>query len=118
MLSLHLLEQLRRGLPNLSYVARKPKPLGTEFKNVTDGMSGVMMWLEIQERKERMRALDHTRALGGTAACMLRGVHFTYTYTSLIAGLVQSNPLQTWGKLATTVALWSRPHIQEAQSCG
>ena len=71
------------GLPNLSYVARKPKPLGTEFKNVVDGMSGVMMWLEIQEGKERMRALEHTQALGGTAACVLRGVNATCTFTHI-----------------------------------
>ena len=31
------------GLPNLSYVMRKPKPLGTEFKNIIDGLTGVML---------------------------------------------------------------------------
>lgn len=39
----------------MSYVACKPKPLGAEFKNIADGMSGVMMWLDIQEGKKRMR---------------------------------------------------------------
>ena len=71
------------GLPNLSFVARKPKPLGTEFKNVVDGMSGVMMWLEIQEGKERMRALEHTQAFGGTTACVLRGVKATCSFTHI-----------------------------------
>ena len=41
-------------LPNLSYVARKPEPLGTEFKNIVDGVTGVLLWLEIQEGKQRM----------------------------------------------------------------
>ena len=31
------------GLPNISYVARKPKPLGTEFKNCADGETGILM---------------------------------------------------------------------------
>ena len=39
-------------LPNISYVLRKPEPLGTEFKNVVDGMTGNMLWLELQEGKE------------------------------------------------------------------
>ena len=87
-----------------------------------------------------MRALEHTQALGGTAACVLRGVNATCTFTHiedatmeddedigsdsspfftlLIAGLVQSNLQQMWGKLATTVALSLRPHTQEAQSFG
>ena len=42
-------------LPNLSFVKRKPEPLGTEFKNLVDGISGHMLWLELQEGKERMK---------------------------------------------------------------
>ena len=38
---------------------RKPKPLGTEFKNIVDGLTGVMLWLEIQEGKDRLRKLDY-----------------------------------------------------------
>ena len=37
------------GLPNISFVKRKPKPLGTEFKTVCDTESGVMKYMEIQE---------------------------------------------------------------------
>ena len=62
------------GLPNLSFVTRKPEPLGTEFKNIVDGMTGAMLWLEIQEGKERMRQREYTQDLGGTAACVLRDV--------------------------------------------
>ena len=39
----------------MSYVARKPEPLGTEFKNLVDGLSGGMMWLEVQEGKDRKK---------------------------------------------------------------
>ena len=69
------------GLPNLSYIARKPKPLGTEFKNIVDGMSGVMMWLEIQEGKNRMRALEHTEARGDRSVCIERGQRDVYFHS-------------------------------------
>ena len=52
---------------------RKSKPLGTEFKNIVNGLTGVMLWLEIQEGKERMRKLK-CNELGGTVACVVRGV--------------------------------------------
>ena len=62
------------GLPNLSFVACKPEPLGTEFKNIVDGMNGAMLWLKIQEGKKRMQQREYTQDLGGTAACVMRGV--------------------------------------------
>ena len=37
------------NLPNLSYVERKPEPLGTELKVAMDGLIGKSIWLEIQE---------------------------------------------------------------------
>ena len=61
-------------LPNLSFVMRKPEPLGTKFKTIVDGLSGIMLWLEVQEGKEQMSKLAHTKELGGTAACVVRGV--------------------------------------------
>ena len=70
------------GLPNISYIIRKPQPLGTEFKHLVCGMSGLMLWLEIQEGKERMRKKEYIR-LGATAACVMRGVTDTcnaYSY--------------------------------------
>ena len=46
------------GLPNLSYIKRKPEPLGTKFKVANDGLSGMMAWIKIQEGKERMTRKD------------------------------------------------------------
>ena len=43
------------GLPNLSFVMRQIEPLSSEFKDIVDGMTGIMPWLEIQEGKNRMR---------------------------------------------------------------
>ena len=42
------------GVPHLSFLIRKPEPLGIEAKCVCDGSSGVMMYVELQEGKIRM----------------------------------------------------------------
>ena len=60
------------GLPNISFVARKPKPLGTEFKVVVDGISGIMLAMDLCEGEEAMRAKDNTGELGVTGATTLR----------------------------------------------
>ena len=36
------------GLPNISYIERKPEPLGTEFKTSCCPVTGVMTRMEIQ----------------------------------------------------------------------
>ena len=71
------------GLPHLSYVARKSEPLGTEFKNLVDGLSGEMMWLEVQEGKDRMKKKPYQN-LGGTAACVMRGVKESCDFLNLL----------------------------------
>jgi hypothetical protein len=43
------------GLPHLSFIQRKPRPLGTEFKSAADAVTGVMLWLEIQQGKAAMQ---------------------------------------------------------------
>lgn len=37
------------NLPNLSYVERKPEPLGKELKVAMDALIGKCTWLEVQE---------------------------------------------------------------------
>ena len=46
------------GLPHISFIYRKPKPIGTEFKAVCDATTGVMTFLEIQEGKNAMRVKE------------------------------------------------------------
>jgi hypothetical protein len=61
------------NLPNLSFIKRKPKPLGTEFKNMVCGATRIMLIaLEIQEGKFPMREKAHRDQLGVTAACTTR----------------------------------------------
>ena len=47
------------GFPNISYILRKPEPLGTEFKNLVDAFQGQIVWKEVQEGKERMRNKEY-----------------------------------------------------------
>ena len=42
------------GMPHLSFIKRKPKPLGAEFKSAYDGSTGICLFLETQEGKVRM----------------------------------------------------------------
>ena len=60
------------GLPNISYIVRTPKPLGTEFKCIVDADTCVMLKLEVQEGKFPMREKKHFKELGATAACVRR----------------------------------------------
>ena len=53
--------------------------MGTEFKCVVDGLSGLVLWLEIQEGRDRMRSKEY-QELGTTAACTMRGVKGTEGY--------------------------------------
>ncbi len=65
------------GLPNLSHIPRKPEPLGTEFKSISDPITGCMLALEIQRGKEGMKDLRYNRDLGNTCGCTLRLTELT-----------------------------------------
>ena len=60
------------GLPNLTYVRRKPEPLGSEFKVASCSRSKVFLNLEIQRGAVGMRDSRYQRQLGATAACTIR----------------------------------------------
>jgi hypothetical protein len=59
--------------PHLSYILRKPEPLGVELKVVSCGMTGIMLHLEIQKGKGPMADTKYTSEYGASAACTLRG---------------------------------------------
>ena len=60
------------GLPNISFIKRKPKPLGTEFKTMCDTRTGVMKFMEIQEGKDAMRLKPFAFEFGVTTGCVAR----------------------------------------------
>ena len=47
------------GLPNISYIIRKPEPLGTEFKTVCCPATGVMTYMEIQRGMYKIYFIKH-----------------------------------------------------------
>ncbi len=54
------------GLPNLTFIIRKPEPLGTEMKCVACPETGIMLGLEIQWGKTEMKKLELHKKLGVT----------------------------------------------------
>ena len=61
------------NLPNISYIMRKPQPLGTELKTVASkGSNGPMIWAEVQEGKIGMQNKKYFTNYGATSSCVLR----------------------------------------------
>ena len=60
------------GLPHMSWVKRKPEPLGLELKTICDGETGVMLFIEMQEGAIRMARRPHTDTHSATTACTMR----------------------------------------------
>ena len=57
------------NLPHLSYIFRKPEPLGTEFKTVACSVTGALLFIKVQRGKEGMKDSRYQQELGATAAC-------------------------------------------------
>ncbi|CAB9498059.1 unknown protein [Seminavis robusta] len=60
------------GLPHISWICRKPEPLGTEFKTVACSSTGIILHCEIQEGEKAMKAKKYGGEFGGTVACTFR----------------------------------------------
>ena len=60
------------GLPHLSYIKRKPKPLGTELKSVCEGTMEMCIFIEIQKGKIAMARKKWASDYGATTACTVR----------------------------------------------
>lgn len=65
------------NLPNISFINRKPEPLGTEFKVVACGKTGILIHLELQRGKAAMREAEFASNLLKTAACTARLIKHT-----------------------------------------
>ena len=57
------------NLPHLSYIFRKPEPLGTKFNKVACYVTGDLLFIEVQSGKEGMKDSRYQQELGATAAC-------------------------------------------------
>jgi hypothetical protein len=63
---------LNDGIPHLTKIIRKPKPVGTELKDLTDASSRVTLQLEIQEGKVAMAAKEFAGEHSAGTALLLR----------------------------------------------
>ena len=60
------------NLSHLSYIFRKPEPLGTEFKTVACSVTGALLLVEVQRGKEGINDSRYQQELGATVACTNR----------------------------------------------
>ena len=65
------------GMPHLSFVPRKPEPLGAELKTVCDGSAGVMLHMEVCEGTTRMARKKYVGEEKASTACTLRMLEAT-----------------------------------------
>ena len=54
------------NLPHLSYIFRKPEPLGNEFKTVACSVTEALLFIEVQRGKEGMKDSCYQKELGST----------------------------------------------------
>ena len=65
-------------LPHLTYIKRKPEPLGTELKVETDTATCITLYLEVQKKKDVIEKAEFTDICRKvTAACTKRLVKYT-----------------------------------------
>lgn len=60
------------NLPHLSYIFRKPEPLGTEFKVTACAETRILLHLELQRGSKAMGCYKYQNEYKATAACVLR----------------------------------------------
>ena len=74
------------GIPFLSFIERKPKPLGTEGKSVCEGHFGICMYIELQKGKVRMARKKWCQQYKATTACTVRLIDKMGLRETLIVG--------------------------------
>ena len=67
-----MLKSFHRGLNGKMKIKRKPRPIGNEFKSVSDAATHVVLHLELHESKEDMADKEFVEQFGATTACTLR----------------------------------------------
>ena len=60
------------GSAHLTYIPRKPTPLGIMLKTIVDGETGILLHAELVEAAEVMRELQYVKEWGQTTATILR----------------------------------------------
>jgi hypothetical protein len=88
------------GMPHLVKIARKSEGVGAEFKDVADPYTGIILFLELQEGRDAMRAKEWSAEYGAGAACTLRMTRFWH-------GSGRTVIADSWfGSFICCIALW------------
>ena len=77
MIAIRFWKTARGNLLHLSYIFRKPEPLGTKFKTVAYYVTGAFLFIELQRGKEGTKNSRYHQELGATAACTKRMMEAT-----------------------------------------
>lgn len=64
------------GMPNIAHIICKPEDLGKEFKTICCPVTGVMIYMELQQGKELMKKSEHFSEIGAMASCVLRAAEY------------------------------------------
>ena len=67
-----MVKSYHRGLTGKVKILRKPRPVGNEIKDMSDARSNIIIKIELNEGKEKMREKDHVLEYGATTAAVLR----------------------------------------------
>ena len=59
-------------LPHLSYILRKPEPLGTELNTSVCSVTGYLIFIEVHRGKEGRKSRKYHLRLGDTESCTKR----------------------------------------------
>ena len=85
-LVLRTLQNTPEGVPRLSKIIRKPQDIGVEYRNVADAQTGVMLFLETQERKEAMAGKRYCDRYPKSVALTLRMTEFLHGHGHVVHG--------------------------------
>ena len=67
-----MVKSFHRNLQGKMKIIRKPRPVGNEFKNVCDGHTQIVLFLELYEGKDLMKEKKYVTEYGATTATCLR----------------------------------------------
>ena len=106
------------GLPNISYIIRKPEPLGTEFKTTACPITGCMLHMGIQRVKEKTKEKQYNREISATAGCIIRILESSHD-----DGLPHGVKTYAWfGSICATMIVATKDHegvfqVKQKKAC-
>lgn len=67
-----MIKSFHKNLKGKIKIKRKPRPVGNEIKDLSDGRSNIVLNMELYEGKEEMQLKEHVHKYGATCATTLR----------------------------------------------